>query len=235
MSTSNQHTLLVGRTGSGKSTLAKILADRYTARAVVLDQQHEYELNGAVVCYELRQAMREFLRLRWQPFKLVFRPRDPDDFMRLVELVQAAQQTEPHGPLVIFAEEASRYSETNTIDPVLRGLYNEGRHDRISVCAVIQVDTDIHRVTRHNSQVIVSFAQQKLSGDMQRYFDAGVIEQLRALDTLSARIDEPEQDVHFAVYPPHIDFYARWIDVHGWIAQPETQEPAPGQNCPPVG
>lgn len=212
----NLNTLIVGRTGSGKTTLVKALI-LLTARVIVLDRKMEYEFPDAFIAYTLEDAIDFLLVNRWKPFKLIFRPTNPEDYFELMVFAENMQKVEPHGPLVIVMEEASAYSTTNNIDPIVLELYNAGRHRRISLLTVIQRDTSIHPITRTNSEVIVSMSQTKLSGDMQGYFGNDVVEAL--VSVKQDYTDTPIQDHHFAVYPPDTDLYETWIDHHGYIAK----------------
>jgi len=215
----------VGRSGSGKTLMVRALLG-ISARSIVGDPLFEYDENDGAdparsyVVYDLESAVETFLRVRREPFTLIFRHREPAEYLALLEVAEHSQRTEPLGPLVIATEEASRYSETHEIPDVLRKLYNAGRHYRISLLTVIQVDTDIHRVTRRNSQVIVSFAQNGQSADMRKYFRWDEIEALTPMDAPGEfqRYGEPVQGRHFAVYPPmHGDFYEWWQEQHGHI------------------
>lgn len=223
----NLHTLVAGRTGSGKTLLAKALI-LLTARAVVFDRLHEYNLPRAFVAYSLQEAVNHFLTNRAGFLRLVCRFEEPEDYLQLLELVEHTQRVEPLGPIVVLLEEASQYSETHVIDERIRRVYNAGRHLRISLLTVIQVDTDIHRVTRRNSQVIVSCAQNGLSVDMQRYFNWYEVEAITPLSAqgVAARLPRtsagepmPVQDFNYLVYPDHIDLYETWWQAHGFIYQ----------------
>jgi hypothetical protein len=80
---------------------------------------------------------------------------------------------------------------------------------------VIQLDTDIHRVTRGNSEVIVTMAQNRLSVDMARYFKWDQIARL-----VSVRQEykfPPVQGRHFLTYPPDFDLYDEWWRIHGYV------------------
>lgn len=211
----NLHTLIAGRTGSGKTTLARALL-RYTCRAIVLDREWEYEIDGARVAYSMRDIADALSdpAFRWGEFVLVCRPERDGDYLRTLQLAEHMQRAEPHGPLVIVMEEASRYGTTHGIDETVRQLYNAGRHRRISVLTIIQKDTDIHPITRHNSRLIVSMAQTKLSGDMQSYFDPAAVARIVSLET--EYTPEPKQGRHFLVYPA-VDLYTAWADSHGYV------------------
>ena len=125
----NGHTLIVGRSGSGKTALVRALIRR-TARAIVLDRQFEYDVpaDEAIYAYNFREAAAAFLQCRWQPFVLIFRPELEGDYLRLLELAEHVQATEPHGPLVLILEEAGAYADTYSIDETVRQLLNRGRH-----------------------------------------------------------------------------------------------------------
>lgn len=215
----NGHTLIVGRSGSGKTTLVRALLER-TARAIVLDREHEYDLPSAIYAYEFREASAALLRMRWQPFVIVYRPELEGDYIRLLQLVEHIQAVEPHGPAVIYLEEASRYSDAYAVDDTIRDIFNRGRHRRISICTTVQVDTDVHRVMRRNSHLIVTLAQNRLTAELAGQFAAADVQRLVPLDSERRRIHEPIQGRHFLVYPPGIDLYERWESLHGYICEP---------------
>lgn len=183
----------------------------------MFDRKQEYDLPGALYAYTLPEAADAFCARRWQPFRIVFRPRDPADYFALLELLMYTQDVEPHGPLVVIAEEFSAYSETYTIDPLFREAFNAGRHLRLSIVTVIQSDTDVHRVTRTNAEIIVTMAQNRLSVDMAKHFDWNQVARLRSLrDGWTA---EPEQGLHFLA-SPDVDLYDEWCDVQGVLYRP---------------
>lgn len=216
------HTLIVGRTGSGKTAVARALIRR-SARAIVLDREHEYDIDGADTAYSFAEAADILLERRHGEFVLVFRPDLEGDYIRMLLLASHVQSTEPHGPLVIVIEEASHYSDTYNVEGIVRELYNAGRRRRITMVSVIQVDTDIHRVSRRNSRIIVSMAQNWLTGEMQSKFDLETVQQLRPLELERQWIPEPVQNVHFAVYPPAIDLYAWWAEMHGYLLEADDE------------
>jgi hypothetical protein len=228
VSARNGHTLLVGRSGSGKTRAVRELL-KLTACAIVLDPEFDYDPDPGDdwhVCYELDAAVSYFLRHRWGSFVLVFRPDDPATYGQLLAVAVHAQKTEPHGPLVIVLEEASKYGDTWSVETFVRAAYNKGRHLRLSVLTVIQVDTDFHRVARHNSRWIVSFAQHKVSGDFERYFDRATLEGLHSLDVGDEfeRVGGvPEQGRNFVVHPPGVDLYREWYEAHGYWFEPAQQ------------
>lgn len=183
----------------------------------MLDRKVEYDLDGAVYAYTLREAVELFCALRWQAFVLVVRLREPAEYPPLLEVIMHAQDVEPHGPVVVIAEEFSAYSETQSIDPVFRDAFNAGRHLRLSLVTVIQLDTDVHRVTRGNAGVIVSLAQNRLSNDLSRHFRYEDVAALVPLD--KAYTPEPEQDTHF-LCSPDVDLYAEWTEIQGVLYVP---------------
>jgi DNA helicase HerA-like ATPase len=217
---SNRHTLIVGQTGSGKSTLVRKLL-RVTARAIVMDRQHEYDgVKGAHISTTLADAVKYFTENRHTFFTLIFRPEEEEDYFRLIQLARFAQKEDDRlGPLVIFLEESSAYSNTHAIEGVIRDLYNKGRHERISLCSVIQLDTDVHRVTRSNSRSIVVLRMTYISSALKPLFG----EEPLSLVSLSTEYTKnPVQGRHFLHYPPHEDFYTVWRNELGYVWQPIT-------------
>ena len=212
----NGHTLIVGRSGAGKTALVRALIP-LTARAIVLDREIEYDgIEGAIYSENFRDAAGAFLDLRARPFVIVFRPDLESDYTRLLQLAEHVQAIEPHGPLVVFMEEATAYSDTWSIDDTFRDLYNLGRKRRISLCSTVQVDTDVHRVTRYNSNLIVTLAQNQLTGPLANKFRASEVQSLVALDSETRRV-ELQQGRHFLVYPPGVDLFSTWENLHGYL------------------
>lgn len=208
----NCHTLIIGRTGTGKTVLAKALI-KLAARVVVLDRKWEYD--GSHVCYSFEEFADVLLVVRARDFCIVLRASDENDWDRAMELARYVQQSEPHGPLVIVLEEASNYGTANSVAETVRQLYNAGRHERISMLAVVQVDTDFHRTARHGSELIVTMYSHKLSGDMLTMFEP---EMTRRLVSLGVEFTHwPVQGRHFLVYPDTADLYARFSDAHNYL------------------
>ena len=204
---------------------------RLSARVIVLDRKLEYELDGAVYAYSLAEAVNAFCALRWQRFCLIVRLREPNEYTALLEVIMHAQDVEPHGPVVVVAEEFSAYSETQTIHPVFRDAFNQGRHLRLSLVTVIQLDTDVHRVTRGNAGIIVSMAQNRLSNDLAKHFRFDDVARLVSLDKRYSA--EPEQDVNF-VCSPDVDLYAEWSEVQGVLYVPKGGAESLPQEATPV-
>lgn len=213
----NCHTLISGRTGSGKSTLAKALLG-LTARAIVLDVKHEYEGEHYITVYDLDEFARELLARRWQPFLISFRASQESDYGRAMDLARHIQQVEPHGPLVLVLEEAALYGSANNIDESVRQLYHSGRHERISMLTILQVDTDFHRIARYGSELIVTLYQHKLSGDLASLFRLPDVMALRSLK--DDYTEWPEQFRHFLVHPEGTDLYSEWAEAHNYILVP---------------
>lgn len=222
----NQNTLIVGRTGSGKTVLVKALL-ALTARAVVLDCKWEYSVHGAHISYTLRDAVAYFLRHRWGPFILVCRFERNPDYLRILEIAEHAQKTEPHGPVVFVVEESTRYMGRGSIPEFWSDLYTQGRHRRISLLTIVQFDTYIDHMVREQSEVWVMCAQHGISGPMKARFDERAVSELVSLREEwqnGNRVTEPVQGRNFLVYPDHHDLYDEWVKLHGWIAEPETPQ-----------
>lgn len=219
----NLHTLIVGRTGSGKTTLARALV-RMAARVVVLDRKMEYDTRESIACYSFAEFADTFMSLRFGAFCISFRPSLESDYGRAMTLVRAVQRSEPHGPLVLTLEEASNYGNQSGVDENVRQLYNAGRHERISMLSIVQVDTDFHRVARYGSEIVCTFYQHKLSGDMQSMFKLDDVMQLTSLK--HDYTEWPEQGRHFLTYPDDIDLYEQWADAHNFILTEDTNNEA---------
>lgn len=220
MSARNLHTLIVGPSSSGKTLLARQLIG-LAARVVVCDREHEYNgIRRAHYAYTLRDACTLFLALRWEFFCLVVQLEDDEEYLKLLELLEYTQRTEPAGPLVIVLEEASHYGNINTIAPIVRDLYNKGRHRRISLLSIVQVDTDLHRVARSNSRIIVAMKSHKLSGDMRNWFEP---EDVAGLSSPAENFTpQLVQGRHYLVHPPGIELVPAWRAAQAWLWRPKT-------------
>ncbi len=185
------------------------------ARVIVLDRKMEYDTRDSVACYDFAEFAHEFLARRFGSFCITFRPSLETDYGRAMELARYVQKTEPHGPLVLVLEEASNYGDQSGVDDNVRQLYNAGRHERISMLSIIQVDTDFHRVARYGSEIVCLFYQHKLSGDMQSMFK---LDDVMRLTSLKHDYTEwPEQGKHFLTYPDDVDLYETWHESHSYL------------------
>lgn len=216
----HQHTLIAGMTGCGKTTLVRYLLS-LTARAIVFDPELEYDVPGAVTVDDLPAAMDAFERLRFRDFILIFRGENVEDFVLLLDLVMHSQETEPLGPILIVAEEASLFSTTLKMDETVHRIYNRGRKRRVSLLTVIQMDSDIHRVSKANSKVIVCMQANQVSVNFERYFKYEQIAGLHSVLENGVYTAKPVQGKHFLVYPPSVDLYAEWVRVFGFILKTE--------------
>lgn len=204
----NRNVLIVGQIGSGKSTLTRALVDM-APRSIILDPEREY--TGDAVFQDYQSAIEYFVQHRKDSsFRLVFQFEEMAEAVGLIKLAKHAQKVEDLPPLAVFLEEASEYSDTHHIDPEIADLYRKGRHWRINTVSVIQVDTDINRIVRSQSQIIVSMFQTKLSSDFLRFFTQDEILKLKTLIPGT----EPVQDTHFRVIPRGLDLFHEWREIN---------------------
>lgn len=213
----NKNTIIVGQPGAGKTTLALELVKR-TRRVFIFDPVADYEPDGWTgdVIEGRPSAALRYMAERWdEDFRLVYRPgAEPElEAELLATMIEQVQQQQPEaGPLAVFLEEASHVSETQSIPRPIKRLYNLGRRWRINIVAVIQVDTDIHRVFRRASHLWVTMRQQQLSGSMAARFDRNQVAELEEL----RRGRQPVKGRHYLV-SPDVDLLAVW-DEHNRLS-----------------
>lgn len=210
----NRNVLIVGQIGSGKSTLTRKLIE-LAPRVVILDPEWEYgseaDVKAGNVFRDYRAAIQHFVQHRKsERFRLIFQFDEQSQALGLVQLIKHAQKVEELPPLALVLEEASEYSDTYHICPEIADLYRKGRHWRINTVSVIQVDSDINRVVRSQSQIVVSMFQTKLSSDFQRFFTQQEIMKLQTLTPGTV----PKQDLHFKVIPRGIDLFSEWESIN---------------------
>ena len=210
--------LVTGQPGAGKSTLARWLA-RLAYRVLVLDPVGDYTAAGlddelrtaSVDARTVRAAITALVELREEPSAIIFRPEDeesPDrEYGLLLRAVELVQQAKGAAPLAIVVDEASLASDTHTIIPELRRLLNLGRRWRVSVVTVVQVDTDIHRVTRRNAHVIAALRQSVPSTELRRLFPSANLAELEPLRPPA----DPVQGRHFVTFPADLELRAAWL------------------------
>jgi DNA helicase HerA-like ATPase len=213
----NCNVLITGQPGAGKSTLAGYLA-RLAWRVLVLDPVGDYTpatvrgpgQTAAVVAHDVAAAVDALVEHRDEPAALIFRPRDDDDpeaeYSRVLAAVELVQREPDATPLALVVDEASLASDTHTILPELRRMLNLGRRWRVSVLTVVQVDTDIHRVTRRNAHAVVAMRQSAPSTELRRLF-AG---QLATLEILRPPDLPPVAGRHYLAHPPDVDLIRAW-------------------------
>lgn len=215
-----QNLLITGQPRSGKSVLARTLLDM-TDRAIVLDPLNDYQASDPATDLEtdsLDVAL-AFLAERYDTdFRLIYRHEGyPEiEYEALFDMVEQIQIRAPRERLAVFLEEASQVSTTHAIGSQNRRLFNMGNRWGISFVTVIQVDTDIHRVTRRNSQAIVACRQHALSGDMGKLFRVDDVQALEIVTPAHFAADPdfvPVQGVNFLVAPDSIELYEWWADL----------------------
>jgi len=204
----NLNTLLIGTTGSGKTTLAKRMLS-CSPRAIVLDTESEYE-DGAVM-EDFRQAV-EFMRdTRRTDFHLIFRSDSVHELFGIMDCCYQMQRLESLPPLAIFLEEASLYSTSHELDPILERLMTKGRRQCLNVVTVCQWESQQHVMIRAMSRLWVALQQYTLSGDMQKRFSVGQRSDIMTLEPLVPGV-EPEYGKHYVTSPPEFDVQGAWIE-----------------------
>lgn len=208
--------LIVGQPGAGKTLLARRLF-RTAPRAVVVDPWAEYpdDLTGSVRAegtgaYGVLADRYDdpFLHLAWMP------EREPmaevEGLLQVVELVQRSSVRAE--PLAVIIDESTMISETHVIGPQLRRLYNMGRRWNVCLVTIAQVDTDVHRLSRRNAQLVVVMNGQTLSSDLQKMVDMHDFHALAPLDHPTIR---PENRTHYVTSPQGVDVLNWWTAVVG--------------------
>lgn len=216
----NKNLLIAGATGSGKSTLTRELV-RLSARVIVHDTEDEYQ--DGFIAYDVDEAARYFLEMRHRDFQLVCRL-PSEEMYAVFELAYHTQRVEPWGPLVAVMEEATAHSTPWDMNETVHEMYVKGRHARISNVTIVQLDTDINRITKHSTAAVVSFRQNYLSESWKRFFSWDDIQALHMLDgeygVGAGKYLLPVQGRHFlTAHNIPDDLYTWWFDNHAWVAK----------------
>lgn len=213
MSAQNSHVLLVGQPGSGKSTLAREFVRR-AWRCVVFDPVDDYDDQrigrACTIAYGVPTAIRHLRERRDEPDVLIFRPEADDpslDYAYLLAAIERIQREPDAEPVAVVIDESGLVGDTYEILPNLRRLYNLGRRWRIGIISIAQVDTDIHRVTRRNAQVVVCLRQTAVGTELRRWFGARPAE----LEMLTPGV-RPQAGRHYLCYPD-VDLWTWWATV----------------------
>ena len=209
MRLNGQNALILGMPGSGKTTLAPAMY-RIRPHAISIDPLAEFDENPVE---GFTQGARAIWETRDEPVHLAIAPTvEPQVEVEhlLIVAEHAQRQAIADGramPLAIFLDEASAVTDTFEILPQLRRIYNMGRRWGICLCVIAQVDTDIHRLTRRNSQLIVAMQQQYLSTDLRRIIPDARVPDLQVLTPG----DRPQNGRHYVTAPPGVDVLQWWL------------------------
>lgn len=204
----NLNTLIIGATGTGKTTFARRLLS-LSPRAVVLDRMEEYD-EGAVF-YSFRESVEFFRGNLRDDFHIIYRGENQIEFFGWLDIIFQAQSLPDMPPIGVFLEEASFYSTSHELDPILENVVTKGRRRRISVVSVVQWEAQQNPVIRANSTLWIALRQVSFQADTKQRFSPGERDRIMALETLTPGV-EPVAGRHFVTHPPGLDPEAAWSE-----------------------
>lgn len=167
----------------------------------------EYE-EGAVF-YSFRESVEFFRANLRDDFHIIYRGENQIEFFGWLDIIFQAQSLPDMPPIGVFLEEASFYSTSHELDPILENVVTKGRRRRISVVSVVQWEAQQNPVIRANSTLWIALRQVSFQADTKQRFSPGDRDRIMALETLTPGI-EPVAGRHFVTHPPGLDPEAEW-------------------------
>jgi hypothetical protein len=161
-----------GATGSGKTTLAESFVDP-CPRVVILDYYQDWEPLHGIATADKAEAL-DYLLENWdsEKMRLAFRSADTEDCLQIMEFTSQMQQLSSRKSCVLVQEEGWRFSNPQSIPPILHILYTGARRWGMANVALSQRDVNMHGTVRAMSQFTIAFGNMKNSTDIDRIFGA---------------------------------------------------------------
>jgi hypothetical protein len=143
--------LIFGTRGGGKSFLAKSLIAK-EQRFVIFDTMGEYSQGVIFGPEEYDEFLQFWQRTYRRPFRLVYRPIDPD-----VEIETMAELVYALGNVTFLVEEIDCFCSPHQIAYSFKQIIQRGRHKNITLIGVTQRPFGVHRLLTSQAKEIYIF------------------------------------------------------------------------------
>lgn len=205
----NFNPLLIGMIGTGKTQMGLRFLAR-SPRAVVLDRQAEYE--GGAIFTDFATATTFFLENMRENWQIIYQDENPDSHVAWMDFLFQCQMNLELPPVALFLDEASYYSTSHNVDPILDKIYTKGRHARISTFTAVQRMTQINPIIRDQSHIWISLRVKSYPADMKQRFSREDLERIPFLEDITPDVT-PTYGQHYLTDVGDYPFFDKWCRV----------------------